>query len=41
VEAVRSVKGPMALSNQHFVRFLLVDCTLPALARRRQLSLPL
>lgn len=41
IEAVRSARGPMALSNQHFVRFLLVDCTPGALARRRQLSLPL
>jgi Dual specificity phosphatase, catalytic domain len=41
IEAVRTARGPMALSNQHFVRFLLVDCTPPALARRRQLSLPL
>lgn len=41
IEAVRSARGPMALSNQHFVRFLLVDCTPHALARRRQLTLPL
>jgi hypothetical protein len=41
IAAVRSARGPMALSNQHFVRFLLVDCTPRALARRRQLSLPL
>jgi hypothetical protein len=41
IEAVRRARGPMALSNQHFVRFLLVDCTPRALARRRQLSLPL
>jgi hypothetical protein len=41
IEAVRSARGPMAISNQHFVRFLLVDCTPRALARRRQLSLPL
>ncbi len=41
IEAVRSARGPMALSNQHFVRFLLVDCTPRALARRRQLPLPL
>ena len=41
IEAVRRARGPMALSNQHFVRFLLVDCTPLALARRRQLSLPL
>jgi Holliday junction resolvasome RuvABC DNA-binding subunit len=41
IEAVRSARGPMALSNQHFVRFLLVDCTPRALGRRRQLSLPL
>jgi hypothetical protein len=41
IEAVRLARGPMALSNQHFVRFLLVDCTPRALARRRQLSLPL
>ena len=41
IEAVRRARGPMALSNQPFVRFLLVDCTPRALARRRQLSLPL
>jgi hypothetical protein len=41
IEAVRRARGPMALSNQHFVRFLLVDCTPRALARRRQLPLPL
>jgi protein-tyrosine phosphatase len=41
IELVRSARGPMALSNQRFVRFLLVDCTPHALARRRQLSLPL
>jgi hypothetical protein len=41
IEAVRNARGPMALSNQHFVQFLLVDCTPHALARRRQLSLPL
>ena len=41
IEAVRSARGPMALSNRRFVRFLLVDCTPHALARRRQLSLPL
>jgi hypothetical protein len=41
IEAVRDARGPMALSNQRFVRFLLVDCTPGALARRRQLSLPL
>ena len=41
IEAVRRARGPMALSNQHFVRFLLVHCTPRALARRRQLSLPL
>lgn len=41
IEAVRSARGPMALSNQRFVRFLLVDCTPRALARRRQLALPL
>ena len=41
IEAFRSARGPMALSNQRFVRFLLVDCTPHALARRRQLSLPL
>ena len=27
IEAVRRARGPMALSNQHFVRFLLVECT--------------
>ena len=41
IEAVRRARGPMALSNKHFVRFLLVDCTPRALARRRQLLLPL
>jgi Dual specificity phosphatase, catalytic domain len=41
IEAVRSARGPMALSNQRFVRFLLVDCTHRALGRRRQLSFPL
>jgi hypothetical protein len=41
IAAVRTARGPMALSNQHFVRFLLVDCTPRALARRRQLPLPL
>jgi hypothetical protein len=41
IEAVRRARGPMALSNKHFVRFLLVDCTPRALARRRQLPLPL
>ena len=41
IEAVRRARGPMALSNQRFVRFLLEDCTHRALARRRQLSLPL
>jgi hypothetical protein len=41
IEAFRRARGPMALSNQRFVRFLLVDCTPLALARRRQLSLPL
>ena len=40
IEAVRRARGPMALSNKHFVRFLRVDCTPRALARRRQLSLP-
>jgi hypothetical protein len=41
IAAVRSARGPMALSNPRFVRFLLVDCTPRALARRRQLSLPI
>ena len=41
VDAVRRARGPMALSNQQFVRFLLVECTPRALSRRRQLSLPL
>jgi protein-tyrosine phosphatase len=41
IEAVRRARGPMALSNQQFVRFLLVECTPRALARRRQLSLPI
>jgi hypothetical protein len=41
IDAFRRARGPMALRNQRFVRFLLVDCTPHALARRRQLSLPL
>jgi hypothetical protein len=41
IDAVRRARGPMALSNRHFVRFLLVECTPRALARRRQQSLPL
>jgi hypothetical protein len=41
IQAVRTARGPMALSNPRFVRFLLVECTPRALARRRQLSLPL
>jgi hypothetical protein len=41
IEAVRGARGPMALSNPGFVRFLLVDCSPRALARRRQLPLPL
>ena len=41
IELVRVARGPMALSNKRFVRFLLEDCTSRALARRRQPSLPL
>ena len=41
IEAVRIARGPLALNNPGFVRFLLVECTPRALARRRQLSLPL
>jgi len=41
IEAVRNARGPMALSNPRFVRFLRVECTPGALSRRRQLSLPL
>jgi hypothetical protein len=41
IEAVREARGPMALSNQGFVRFLREECTPRALARRRQLTLPL
>jgi hypothetical protein len=41
IELVRTARGPMALSNERFVRFLRQDCTARALARRRQLSLPL
>jgi hypothetical protein len=41
IEAVRLARGPMALSNPRFVRFLLEECTSRALARRRQLSFPL
>jgi hypothetical protein len=40
IEGVREARGPMALTNQGFVRFLRVECTSRALARRRQLSLP-
>jgi hypothetical protein len=41
IEEVREARGPMALSNQGFVRFLREECTPRALARRRQLTLPL
>jgi hypothetical protein len=41
IDAVRSARGPMGLANEHFVRFLLHECTRRALARRRQLSLPI
>jgi dual specificity protein phosphatase-like protein len=41
IEAVRLARGPMALSNQRFVHFLLDECTPRALAKRRQPSLPL
>ena len=41
IEAIRSARGPIALNNDRFVRFLMVECTPRALARRRQLSLPL
>jgi hypothetical protein len=41
IEAVHKARGPVVLNNQAFVRFLLLDCTPDALARRRQLSLPL
>ena len=41
IEAVRTARGPMALGNPRFVRFLLRECTSRALARRRQLSLPI
>jgi hypothetical protein len=41
IEAIRNARGPMALGNPRFVRFLQVDCAPRALARRRQLSLPL
>jgi hypothetical protein len=40
IEAIRNARGPMALSNPRFVRFLQVECSPRALARRRQLSLP-
>ena len=40
IDAVRRARGPMALGNPRFERFLL-ECTPRALARRRQLSLPL
>jgi hypothetical protein len=41
IETIRAARGAMALSNPRFVRFLLVECAPRALARRRQLSLPL
>ena len=41
IAAVRTARGPMALGNPRFVRFLLKECTPRALSRRRQLSLPL
>jgi hypothetical protein len=41
IEAIRSARGPWALGNPAFVRFLQTECTPRALARRRQLSLPL
>jgi hypothetical protein len=41
IEAVRTARGPMALGNPRFVRFLMVECSTRALARRRQLSLPI
>ncbi len=41
IGAVRSARGPWALGNPAFVRFLQVECTPKALARRRQTSLPL
>ena len=41
IAAVRTARGPMALGNPRFVRFLLKECTPRVLARRRQLSLPL
>jgi protein-tyrosine phosphatase len=39
IGAVRRARGPMALGNPRFARFLL-ECTPRVLARRRQLSLP-
>ena len=41
IDAVRIARGPMALGNPRFVRFLTVECSARALARRRQLSLPI
>jgi protein-tyrosine phosphatase len=41
IAAVRLARGPMALSNPRFARFLREECAAEALARRRQLSLPL
>ena len=35
VERVREVRGPHALSNPQFAKWLLVDCTPRALAARR------
>lgn len=34
VELVRKARGPHALSNRQFMRFLLIDCTPEMLARR-------
>jgi hypothetical protein len=41
VDLIRKARGPLALNNPRFVRFLQFDCSPRALARRRQLSLPL
>lgn len=38
IEAVRRARGPRALSNRHFTRFLLIECTPRKLAERRQSS---
>jgi hypothetical protein len=39
VELIRAARGPHALSNRAFVRWLLIDCTPRRLAERSRQSL--